>query len=152
MIRFDAGNSDSFFERKSLDETLVRGAAELESLLSRRGPGTDMLGWLDLHRISQRDLNSISDTAKRIQDDSDLLVVIGIGGSYLGARALVEAFPDEAAFPVLFAGCDLSPERHARLLDSLEGNDSPSASYRNRARRRNRPSPSGCWKTSLSIV
>ena len=121
MIRFDAGNSDSFFERKSLDETLVRGAAELESLLSRRGPGTDMLGWLDLHRISQRDLNSISDTAKRIQDDSDLLVVIGIGGSYLGARALVEAFPDEAAFPVLFAGCDLSPERHARLLDSLEG-------------------------------
>ncbi len=121
MIRFDAGNSDTFFERKDLEKTLGRGAAELQSLLSRGGRGADMLGWLDLHRIPERELQRIEDSAKRIQDDSDLLVVVGIGGSYLGARALVEALPDETAFPVHFAGNNLSPDHHARLLDSIEG-------------------------------
>jgi glucose-6-phosphate isomerase len=47
--------------------------------------------------------------------------VIGIGGSYLGARAVIEALPEEARFPVLFAGNNLSPDYHARLLDALEG-------------------------------
>ena len=121
MIRFDTGNTGSFLEQSSLEATMARGLEELQSLLSRSGPGADMLGWLDLPGITQNDLNLITNTAKRIQDESDLLVVIGIGGSYLGGRALIEALPDEATFPVLFAGNDLSAEHHARLLDSLEG-------------------------------
>ncbi|MCK4351467.1 MAG: glucose-6-phosphate isomerase [Candidatus Krumholzibacteria bacterium] len=121
MIRFNTGNTGSFLKQSSLEKAVARGTEELESLLSRSGPGADMLGWLDLHEISQRDLSLITNTAKRIQDESDLLVVVGIGGSYLGGRALIEALPDEAAFPVLFAGNNLSPDHHARLLDSLEG-------------------------------
>jgi glucose-6-phosphate isomerase len=121
MIRYDAGNSDTFIDSSQLDDTMSRGADGLQSLLSRSGAGADMLGWLDLHRIPEREISRITDAAKRIQDENDLLIVIGIGGSYLGARALIEALPEEAAFPVLFAGNDISPERHARMLDSLDG-------------------------------
>jgi glucose-6-phosphate isomerase len=121
MIEFETGNCDSFFDRKDIDAATARGIDELQLLLSRKGPGADMLGWLDLPAIEEKALLRIEDTAKRIQDENDLLVVIGIGGSYLGARALIEALPEEAAFPVCFAGKDLSPDYHARLIESLEG-------------------------------
>jgi glucose-6-phosphate isomerase len=80
-----------------------------------------MLGWLDLPGIGSREIGAITDTAKRIQDENDCLVVIGIGGSYLGARAAIEALPGSARFPVHFAGNSLSPEYHERLLATLSG-------------------------------
>ena len=62
-----------------------------EQLLSRKGAGNDFLGWLDLPVNYDRDeFARIQQAAKKIQSDSDVLVVIGIGGSYLGARAAIE--------------------------------------------------------------
>jgi glucose-6-phosphate isomerase len=87
----------------------------------REGAGASMLGWLDLPLTPKGDLEKINDLAKRIQDENDCLVVCGIGGSYLGARAAIEALPDEAAFPVIFAGINLSTEYHGRILAGLEG-------------------------------
>jgi glucose-6-phosphate isomerase len=98
-----------------------RALAELLSLLRREGIGAGMLGWLDLPRASRRDLDRIADEAKRIRDENECLVVAGIGGSYLGAKAAIEALPIEASFPVVFVGMNLSPEYHARVISSLEG-------------------------------
>jgi glucose-6-phosphate isomerase len=98
---------------------MPRAQAALDSLLKRKCPGADMLGWLDLPRTPESDRIKIEDAAKRIQDENDCLVVVGIGGSYLGARAAIEALPEYAAFPVLFAGQNLSAEYHDRLISSL---------------------------------
>ncbi len=120
MIRFDSGNTDAHLKGSDRKKSLSRGLGALETLLARRGPGSDMLGWLDLPGIPDKELRRIEDTAKRIQDENDCLVVVGIGGSYIGARAAIDALPGESPFPVLFAGQNLSSDYHARLLEELE--------------------------------
>jgi glucose-6-phosphate isomerase len=121
VINLDTGNVADFVKEKEIAEFMPKALAGLGSLKKREGAGAGMLGWLDLPRTSRGLLDSISDTAKRIQDENDCLVVIGIGGSYLGARAAIEALRGEAVFPVLFAGNNLSPEYHNRLIATLEG-------------------------------
>ena len=60
-------------------------------LLSRQGAGNDFLGWIDLPvDYDKEEFGRIKEAAKKIQNDSDVLLVIGIGGSYLGARAAIE--------------------------------------------------------------
>lgn len=119
MIRFDRGNTDTHLKGSDWKGLLDRGLEALDSLTSRRGTGSDMLGWLELPGMPDKELKQIEDAAKRIQDENDCLVVIGIGGSYLGARAAIDALPLEARFPVHFAGQNLSSDHHARLLDEL---------------------------------
>ena len=121
MIRFDRGNTDTHLKGSDQQALLDRGLDALDAILARRGRGKEMLGWLDLPNTPDGELWRIEDTAKRIRDENDCLVVIGIGGSYLGARAAIEALPGEARFPVIFAGQNLSSDYHARLLESLEG-------------------------------
>ncbi len=121
MIRFERGNTDTHIGESALPALLERGIEALGTIVARKGRGSNMLGWLDLPKAPEKDLRRIEETAKRIQDENDCLVVIGIGGSYLGARAAIEALPTETAFPVYFAGQNLSSDYHARLLESLEG-------------------------------
>lgn len=67
----------------------VKAAHEL--LYSRTGPGNDFLGWLNLPEAYDREeFARIKKASAKIQSDSDILIVIGIGGSYLGARAAIE--------------------------------------------------------------
>lgn len=119
----------------TLDTSLVRGRIaddaltaampgaldELRSLVRREGAGASLTGWLDLPLAPKSEVEAIADAAKRVQDENDCLVICGIGGSYLGARAAIEGLPKEASFPVIFAGINLSPEYHARILAGLEG-------------------------------
>ena len=68
-------------------------AEESVALLeSGKGKGNDFLGWLHLpSSISDAHLNDIEDTAKSLSSKCDIVVVIGIGGSYLGAKAVIDA-------------------------------------------------------------
>ena len=62
------------------------------ALCGRTGPGSDFLGWVNLpETYDKEEFARIKACAARIRQDSDILVVIGIGGSYLGARAAIEA-------------------------------------------------------------
>ena len=75
-------------EIKSM-EKITNDAKEL--LLSKEGAGSDFLGWIDLPVDYDKDeFNRIKSAAEKIKSDSDVLLVIGIGGSYLGARAAIE--------------------------------------------------------------
>lgn len=121
MITVDTDRLAPFIKDSEPSGGIQRAMAALGSILRREGTGSDMLGWLRLPFMPERDLENISDTAKRIQDENDCLVVIGIGGSYMGARAAIEALPDSTTFPVIFAGNSLSPEYHDRLLSHLDG-------------------------------
>jgi len=95
------------------------------------GPGAEFAGWLDLpERYDREEFRRIKEAAARIRSDSDALVVIGIGGSYLGARATVEALghafhnllpPGRRGAPQIFwAGTDLSPRYLTELFEVLE--------------------------------
>ena len=80
-----------FVAPSELDKMAVMMNAANEVLLSRTGAGSDFLGWLDLPvNYDKEEFARIQAAAKKIQGDSDVLVVIGIGGSYLGARAAIE--------------------------------------------------------------
>ncbi|MBV9852278.1 MAG: glucose-6-phosphate isomerase [Armatimonadetes bacterium] len=86
------------------------------------GLGSDYLGWVDPGKIVSKDeVKIIKDLARRIQDNSDALVAIGIGGSYLGARAVIEAVGEGKGPAVLFAGNSLSAHEHQKVLNAVAG-------------------------------
>ncbi|MBP3487120.1 MAG: glucose-6-phosphate isomerase [Roseburia sp.] len=90
-VSFDYSKAAGFIseEEVSYMSKLVADAKEL--LLSREGAGNDFLGWIDLPvDYDKEEFARIKKAAEKIQSDSEVLVVIGIGGSYLGARAAIE--------------------------------------------------------------
>jgi len=98
-------------------------------LVEKAGKGSEFLGWIDLpSKIDESLIDSIEADAKAIREKSDVLVVVGIGGSYLGSRAIIEAlsspfsaFYSDAKNPViLYAGHHISQDHHAELLQLLD--------------------------------
>jgi len=86
------------------------------------GLGSDFLGWVDPAQIvSGEELQTIKMLAAQIRDNSDVLISIGIGGSYLGARAVIEALGEGAGPDILFAGNSLSAHDHSKTLKKLDG-------------------------------
>jgi glucose-6-phosphate isomerase len=102
-------------------------AAAVESIRQREGLGHEMLGWLDLPYRRDEELDRIRGVAARWNDEVEFVVVIGIGGSYLGARAVLEALEPSlhgATRPlVLFAGHHLEASAYDRLLSAIEGRE-----------------------------
>lgn len=99
-----------------------------ELLMRKTGAGADFTGWLDLPQTAMAQASRIQEAAEEIKATSDALVVVGIGSSYLGARAAIEALGDsfynlKGATKVFFAGHNLSGTYHADLLDFLEDVD-----------------------------
>lgn len=96
-----------------------------EMLREGNGPGGDYTGWVKLPENYDKDeFVRIQAAAERIRKQSDILVVIGIGGSYLGARAVIDllgAAPD--APEICFAGNGLSTDAMVALIQKLEGKD-----------------------------
>ena len=123
----------------SLNTTFLRGFAgdeELEAILpevknardmlrKRNGPGGDFLGWMDLPEgIDPCLVEEIRDTAREMDDISDMVVVIGIGGSYLGARAAIEALsPALREKKMFFAGHNLSGEYLNYLIGEMKNRE-----------------------------
>ncbi len=122
-IQGAAGIQLDFSYLKKLNPAGLEQEAEQarQLLMSRNGPGNDYLGWIELPTSVSEDLiGRIQDAADRIRK-TDALVVVGIGGSYLGARAVIDAltFPFAQDFDVLFAGHQLDADYHAGLLSHL---------------------------------
>ncbi|TGY96129.1 glucose-6-phosphate isomerase [Petralouisia muris] len=90
-VSFDYGKAAGFISQEEVSymEKLVEDARKV--LVSKSGAGNDFLGWLDLPvEYDKEEFARIKKAAEKIQGDSEVLVVIGIGGSYLGARAAIE--------------------------------------------------------------
>ena len=98
-------------------------------LEERTGPGNDFLGWVDLPvNYDKEEFARIKAAAAKIRSDSDVLVVIGIGGSYLGARAAIEAIKGQMynctrkdTPQIFFAGNSISPAYLNDILACCEG-------------------------------
>lgn len=102
-----------------------------ETLHGKTGPGSDFLGWVDLPvDYDKEEFVRIKKAAAKIQSDSDVLVVIGIGGSYLGARAAIEALKGtlynntcKGTPQIFYVGNSISPAYLQSVLDACEGKD-----------------------------
>ena len=90
-ITFDYSKASSFVAPHEMEYMKKLALDAKEQLLSRTGAGNDFLGWIDLPvDYDKEEFARIKAAARKIQNDSDVLLVIGIGGSYLGARAAIE--------------------------------------------------------------
>ena len=90
-VTFDYSKAGGFIADHEMESMKTLALAAKETLVSRSGAGNDFLGWIDLPvAYDKEEFSRIKAAAKRIQGDSELLLVIGIGGSYLGARAAIE--------------------------------------------------------------
>ena len=91
-IELDIAATEAFLPAAELDALAPRVAAAAADLEARRGPGSEFLGWLDLPADLAGDhLQGLENAAAQARQDSEVCVVIGIGGSYLGARAVIDA-------------------------------------------------------------
>jgi glucose-6-phosphate isomerase len=133
-VRFDYSKALSFFGEHEL--TYLRDFVKVahHSLHEKTGAGSDYLGWIDLpDEYDREEFARIQKSADKIKSDSDVLLVIGIGGSYLGARAAIEmlqhsfynALPKEKRKTpqILFVGNNISSTYMKDLIDLLDGKD-----------------------------
>ncbi len=107
-------------------ESLMDSASEMNQMLEKKtGKGADFLGWVDQPtRMEEKELTQIQDIADRLRQKSDVLVVIGIGGSYLGSKATIEALsPFFAHKKVIYAGINLNEKYLVQLLNYLKNKE-----------------------------
>ena len=90
-VTFDYSKAAPFVQAHEVENMKKQVCSAKDLLVSRNGAGNDFLGWIDLPvDYDKEEFARIKEAAKKIQGDSEVLLVIGIGGSYLGARAAVE--------------------------------------------------------------
>ena len=120
-----------FVDEKELANIQSEISAAHKALLDGSGEGNDFLGWVDLPKnYDKEEFARIKVAAEKIKKNCDVFVVIGIGGSYLGSRAVIE-FLNSPLYNTLkkdtpdvyFAGCNISPASLKELLEICEGRD-----------------------------
>src|SRR5690625_1589273 len=131
-LSFSYQGVSSFIEQKEIEDYRNRVLEAHEKLHKKTGQGNEYLGWLHLKQ-DPAELEGIKAAAEKIQQDSDILIVIGIGGSYLGAQAatqmLTHSFSDlqskeERKTPhVFFVGQHISATYKQQLLTAIKDKD-----------------------------
>ncbi|MEH7886202.1 glucose-6-phosphate isomerase [Bacillus sp. JJ1609] len=133
-VRFDYSKALSFFGEHEV--TYLRDFVKVahHSLHEKTGAGSDFLGWIDLPvNYDKEEFSRIQKSAEKIKSDSDVLLVVGIGGSYLGARAALEFLQhsfynalskEKRKTPqIIFIGNNISSSYMTDVMDLLEGKD-----------------------------
>lgn len=125
-IRLDISATEEYLsaaDLQAMTPAVNAAAAELENGTC---PGSEYLGWLDLpEEITEDEFLAIEASAARAREDSSLYVVIGIGGSYLGARAILDALGGsaEGCPEIIFAGTGLCSASLNRVFQKCRGRD-----------------------------
>ena len=128
-ISLDITNAKSFVKDEVFAEMQQKAKEAQKSLEAGTCPGNDFLGWLNLPTsITDADLQAIKDCAAVLRKECDTIVVAGIGGSYLGARAVIEALSNSLQWlkndnnnpTILFAGNSISEDYLAELTEYLK--------------------------------
>ena len=133
-LTFSISNAKNFIQDHEMSYIKEGVECAKEKLLSRQGEGNDFLGWIDLPvAYDKEEFERIKKAANKIQKDSDVLLVIGIGGSYLGARAAIDFLhstfynsigKEERKTPeIYFCGNSMSGDYLNRIIKIIEGKD-----------------------------
>jgi glucose-6-phosphate isomerase len=133
-LSLDLTKVSSFMGEHEITYLQPMVTAAHEMLHNKTGQGNDFLGWIDLPvNYNKEEFQRIKKAAEKIRNDSDVLIVIGIGGSYLGSRAAIEMLShtfynsvskDKRKSPnVYFVGNNISSTYMVDLLETIEGKD-----------------------------
>ncbi|MBU5595653.1 glucose-6-phosphate isomerase [Amphibacillus sp. MSJ-3] len=133
-VRFEYDKALPFFAEHELEYLKEPVKLAHEMIHNKTGAGNDFLGWVDLpENYDKEEFERIQKAAEKIKSDSDVLLVIGIGGSYLGARAALEMLnhsfynilPEEKrqAPQVIFVGNSISSTYMKDVFDLIDGKD-----------------------------
>jgi len=129
-MKLDISNVFPFVSRDTIFGFESEALKQQEALHGGTGAGNDFLGWLELPgSISEEEISEIEATAASMRESLDAVVVIGIGGSYLGAKAMLEALshnfapyrPERRGPDVFFAGQNIGEDYLVDLMDVLGG-------------------------------
>ncbi|MBR2742757.1 MAG: glucose-6-phosphate isomerase [Clostridia bacterium] len=124
-FNIDFENCGGIFSLPEFEEYRLRAVRAHEKLLTGAGEGSDMTLWHELPRITgEKELAEIKECAAEIQKTSDAFILIGIGGSYAGARGAIEFVKGRSynltakdTPRIFYSGCDLSPDSINTVID-----------------------------------
>lgn len=131
-ISIDFSKTKGFIADGAVQQIEKEVLAAQQKLHDKSGAGNDFLGWLNLpSSITAEHLKEVKATAERLSKQSEVVVVVGIGGSYLGARAVIDALSNSFDFlqserkapVVVYAGQNIGEDYTAELLDLLSNKD-----------------------------
>lgn len=128
-LKLDVSNVYNFVSQDSILDYKDVVHSQLTKLYNKTGPGSDFTGWIELpSSITENQLKELEETAGGLKEEVDLVVVVGIGGSYLGARAIISALghnfnryrEDKKGPDVIFAGQNIGEDYLSELLEILD--------------------------------
>ncbi|OFX68531.1 MAG: glucose-6-phosphate isomerase [Bacteroidetes bacterium GWE2_29_8] len=131
-IKLNITYLNNFIENNEISKLQDKINKANNHINKKTGKGNDFLGWADLPKnIDEELLQDIKTTAKNLIEKSEIIVVIGIGGSYLGAKAIIDALsnpfnslnPQKGNPYIVYAGNSLSEDYHNDLLKTLDKYD-----------------------------
>lgn len=128
-VTFQYDKALDFFNEEELYAVASQISAAHKTISDRDGLGNDFLGWVDLPvNYDKAEFARIKAAAEKIRNNSDVLIVIGIGGSYLGAKAAIDFvtgpfYNYTAKTQIIFAGNNISPNYLNSILECIEGKD-----------------------------
>ncbi len=126
MITINYKNVLGFLKEYELDYLHDFAKFSNELLENKKGVGNDFLGWVNLPSEALKTAKEIDLLGKEIRENAEVLISVGIGGSYLGARAVIESFLNpfskakKGATQIIYAGHNMNGEYFKHLLDYLE--------------------------------
>ena len=128
MVRFDYKNILSFISMEQINGLETEANKALLKLLTKTGKGSEYTGWVEYpHSVDEVELDNIIQVAKQIKEQAKILIVIGIGGSYLGAKAGLEMLANnefkETENEIIFVGNSLSSNYTSMVLKYIEDKD-----------------------------
>ena len=124
-ICIDLKNVGGFISQEEILALAKKSTLHLDTLNKGTGQGSDFLGWLSLPEDIVPQLDDIEKTAQQLRALSDTTVVIGIGGSYLGSKAIIEALGNSVPgnnndHTIMFAGHNICEDYLAELLEVVD--------------------------------
>lgn len=130
-LKFNSKYSESIISPADIKAIAPKAVKAMDTLMSKTGEGNDFLGWIDLPtNYDKEEFDRIKKSAEYIKKNADVLIVIGIGGSYLGARAVVEAVKSynynllaKDTPQIYFIGNSISPSSLNEIVSLCDGKD-----------------------------
>lgn len=121
-LTFNYENAVKFIDREQMEGLKKKVLQKKELLISQKGSGSEYTGWVNLPvDYDKEEFERIKKAAEKIRQDSDVLIVIGIGGSYLGARSAIEFLRHRRKVPkIYFAGNNISTDYIMDLLEAVK--------------------------------
>lgn len=127
-LKLELDGLSNFVNQSDIEKFMSVAPECNKALHDKTGKGNDFLGWVNLpNEISDEQIADINTTAKKLQEQADIVVVVGIGGSYLGAKAVIDALsnsfaansPSEGGAQVVYAGHNISEDYMFELRNYL---------------------------------